>query len=348
MVMGAAFLGGLLSSLMPCVYPMIPITIGVIGAKQASSRSAALYRGVLFALGLCLVYATLGVTAAMGGAMLGSALQHPYLLSAIAVFYIAMGLSMFGLFDLNLPPFINRQIARLDNQNGLMSVLLTGAITGVVAAPCVGPVVASLLLYVATTKVVMTGFALLFLYALGLAMPFVLLGIFSAQLYRLPKSGAWMQKIKAFFGLLLLVSGLYYLQPVLTPWLKHSKTVQGHVQSPAWVADLDQAALQARQQGKPMMIDFFAQWCLACKELDAHTYSDANVIELSQKFINVKVDMTRMDKKNDQIASRFQVMALPVIIFLDSNGRELPELRINGFVPPATLLHNMKKMAQSE
>jgi thiol:disulfide interchange protein DsbD len=216
-----AFIGGLLSSLTPCVYPMIPITISVIGARQATSKMQSLKLGGLFSIGLALTYALLGVIAASTGSLLGNLLQNSLVVVGIAAVFIVMGLSMLGVFDFRLPYFMNRFIAGADNKTGLFGVLFTGMITGLVAAPCVGPVVLGILTFVATSKNPVLGFSLLFSFALGLSTLFVFLGVFTSWLNRIPKSGAWMDSVKHLFGFGMVGVGIYYLNPLMNLFSFH-------------------------------------------------------------------------------------------------------------------------------
>lgn len=393
-----AFLGGLASSLTPCVYPMIPITIAVIGAKQAKTKRQALGLGLTFAGGLALTYALLGVGAALSGAILGAALQSKWVLLGIATVFIGMGLSMLGVFEFRLPYFVNRLVAGVEGGSGKMGVFITGAITGIVAAPCVGPVILGILTFVATSRDALLGFGLLFCFALGLSLLFVVLGVFSSWLSRLPKSGSWMEIVKHLFGALLIAVGLYYVRPALPPllfsmillvaivlfaWYTRLKALFGAKASVivfsllliagggllfgtiipelgrryatnttdgesengiVWETKLEAALEKAKREKRPVMVDFYADWCIACKELDAQTYSDAKVIELSKRFINVKLDFTQMNSENQKVLTEYGVMALPAILFFDTNGVYQPAARIDGFIDPESMAARLQSL----
>ncbi len=201
------FVGGLLLNLTPCVFPMIPVTVGYFGGQSEGRAGKTFILALFYVLGLALVYSSLGVVAALTGSLFGSALQSPWLLAAMAIIFLALGASMFGLFVINPPRFVLQQNSA---KKGVLGALAMGALLGIVAAPCVGPVVAALLVYVGAKANVLLGFLLFFVLSLGLGLPYLILGTVSGSIKSLPRSGAWMEKLKKVFAVLLVFAALYY------------------------------------------------------------------------------------------------------------------------------------------
>ncbi|TLD41346.1 MAG: Cytochrome c-type biogenesis protein DsbD, protein-disulfide reductase [Candidatus Jettenia ecosi] len=215
------FLAGIGLSFTPCVYPMIPITVAIIGgqaaADQASGRRPlkALILSLIYVLGIAVVYASLGVVAASTGALFGTALQSPWVIGFVVVVFVALALSMFGLYTLRVPSFISDRLGTKTGK-GFLGVFIMGLISGIVASPCIGPVLASLLVYIASTGNKFLGFWMLFIFAWGLGVPLIVLGTFSGAIKALPKSGEWMVTIERIFGLLLLGVALYYVRFIIS------------------------------------------------------------------------------------------------------------------------------------
>ncbi len=206
------FLGGLALNLTPCVYPLIPITISYFGGQAQGRRGGIAGHAVLYVLGMAVTYSILGVIAALAGSLFGAALQYPPVLVFIALVMIALALSMFDVYELRLPAFLNRLAG--SQQKGYFGTLIMGLTVGIVAAPCIGPFVLGLLTYVGDRGSVVLGFSLFFVLALGLGLPFIFLGIFSGSLSRLPRSGVWMVWVRKIFGFILLAMAVYFLKPL--------------------------------------------------------------------------------------------------------------------------------------
>lgn len=208
------FLAGFLSSLTPCVYPLIPITISVFGASGAKSRLHGFSLSLVYVLGIALTYSVLGVAAAMFGTVFGGAMQHPAVIMSLVVVFGVLGLSSVGLFDLRLPGDLQTKLSSVGGA-GYLGAFLMGLVAGIIAAPCVGPIVAGVLLYVARQQDVVLGGGMLFVFALGLGVIFVLLGTFSSLLNKLPRAGGWMESVKVVFGAVFFGMALYYLRYVV-------------------------------------------------------------------------------------------------------------------------------------
>ncbi len=202
---------GFLTSLTPCVYPMIPITVSIFGARGASSRGKALLLATAYVAGIAVMFGTLGTTFALLGKAFGTFLANPWVVVPLAIFFFAMAASMFGAFDLTLPAPLQERLSRVGGR-GFAGAFLMGLVGGLIAAPCTGPPLAGILAYVATTRDAVHGFLLLATYAAGIGVPFWAIAGFSMQL---PKSGPWMDAVKSVFGIALVVAGLYYLRPIV-------------------------------------------------------------------------------------------------------------------------------------
>jgi len=208
-----ALTAGLLTALTPCVYPMIPITISIFGAKTGVSRGRALALATFYVAGIAFMFGALGTVFALLGKAFGTFLANPWVIVPLAVFFVLMGLSMFGAFDLALPSGLQNRLARVGGR-GFGGAFLMGLVGGIIAAPCTGPPLAGILAYVATTRDAVYGFALLATYAVGIGLPFWALAGFSMSL---PRSGPWMESVKSVFGIALFTAALYYLKNVVPP-----------------------------------------------------------------------------------------------------------------------------------
>lgn len=208
-----ALTAGLLTALTPCVYPMIPITISIFGAKTGVSRGRALGLATFYVAGIAFMFGMLGTVFALLGKAFGTFLANPWVIVPLAVFFVLMGLSMFGAFELALPMGLQNRLSRVGGR-GFGGAFLMGLVGGIIAAPCTGPPLAGILAYVATTRDAVYGFALLATYAVGIGLPFWALAGFSMSL---PRSGPWMESVKSVFGIALFTAALYYLKNVVPP-----------------------------------------------------------------------------------------------------------------------------------
>src|SRR5438067_2746308 len=205
------FLAGVLTSLTPCVYPLIPITVSVFGAREPHHRARSVALSATYVGGIAITYSVLGVVAALSGRAFGSALSSPVAVGVLAVFLLALAASMFGAFDLNLPPAVQERLG-LVRGAGFAHALGMGLVAGIVAAPCTGPVLAGVLTYVATRHSALLGFWMLFSYALGMGLLFFVLG---ATSLKLPRSGAWMETVKSVLGVALVALALGLVVPLV-------------------------------------------------------------------------------------------------------------------------------------
>lgn len=211
LALGLIFLGGLATSLTPCVYPMIVITVSVFGARQATSKWQGAGLSTTFVLGIAALFTPLGLIAALTGDVFGAALANPWVLAVLAMIFLALALSMFGAFELNLPPSLQNKLAQVGGV-GHKGAFAVGFVSGLVAAPCVGPVLGFLLTWIGTTGNAVFGALALFVYSLGLGLLFWVVGTFAVSL---PKSGRWLEWIKSVFGTVMIVMAVYYLRDLL-------------------------------------------------------------------------------------------------------------------------------------
>jgi thioredoxin:protein disulfide reductase len=366
-----AFTAGFLTSLTPCVYPMIPITIGVFGGRGGVPRIHAVALATLYVAGIATMFGTLGTTFALLGRAFGTFLANPWVVVPLALFFFTMAASMFGAFDLALPPGLQQRLARVGGR-GFLGAFLMGLVGGLIAAPCTGPPLAGILAYVATTRDAVQGFFLLATYAAGIGVPFWAIAGFSLHL---PRSGAWMDGVKSLFGIALTVAGLYYLRVVFPPLAQitgrssaflavaialvglgillgavhlsfHAAprtclrktigialTVAGlfatinFMLTPrialTWLPTEAAGLAHARVSGKPIMMDFTADWCLPCREFEVSVFARPEVAALLMDFVLVKIDLTREDQDDalPALKDRYGVSTLPAVRFLAPGGQ---------------------------
>jgi thiol:disulfide interchange protein DsbD len=370
---------GLLLNLTPCVYPVIPLTVGFFGGQAAGQGRRVFGLAALYVLGMATMYSALGVAAALSGRLFGAALQSPWVLVGVAVVLAALALSMFGLYDIQMP---SSWMQKAGARAGAAGAYAMGLLVGVVAAPCIGPVVLALLAFVAARQDAAFGFLVFFVMSLGLGLPYLFLAAFSGSLSRLPRAGVWMEGIKKIFGWILLAMAAYFLRTVVPqpvgPWLLPVVLAAGAIavavgagsglsRAVRWtaaVAMLAAAAFLAPRNaaasagpawrpysaeevargGRPALVDFSATWCIPCRELDEKTFSDPRVREALSRRELWKADMTRSAAPEVvALSEKYRVLGVPTIVFLDESGKEREDLRLVGFEGPEEFLKRLEK-----
>ena len=389
----AFFIGGLLLSFTPCVFPMYPILTGIIvgqGNKLSTKRAFAL--SFAYVQGMAVTYTLLGIVVAIAGAQFQAMFQHPIVLIVLSVLFIFLALSMFGLFNLALPSSWQNKLNQLSsNQKGgsYFGVLVMGAISGLVASPCTTAPLTGALLYISQSGDILLGASALYALSLGMGLPLLVLGSSGGKL--LPKAGNWMTVIKNIFGLLLLAVPIFLLErflPVIIinvlwtvlilatagyfytvnqdtqktfgfglrsilifliffigankayqlayPTTNIAMSQQAHLiefEHVKNLAEMNQAIAKANAQGKTVMVDLYADWCVACKEFEEYTFFESNVQKALSNSVLLQVDLTDTGSKDSiELMSTFDVFGLPSILFFDLNANELPQRRVTGFM----------------
>ena len=406
----ASFFGfGLLLSLTPCVFPMIPILSGIIvNHGHAVTHTRAFILSLAYVLGMAITYAAVGVAAGYSGTLLSAALQNVWVLGAFALIFVVLSLSMFGFYELQLPTALQSKLSDTANHQGgsLPAIALMGALSALIVGPCVAAPLAGALLYIAQTKDAMLGGAALFAMALGMGAPLLAVGVFSRSL--LPKAGPWMEAVKKFFGVILLATALWLVAPVLPSWavmlgwaallivpgiflraldplppqaknwqrfwkgvgllmllggtamlagllggsrdpLQPLDFLRGGAQAavsqkPTFEKVKTLAELDARVAAatRPVMLDFYADWCVSCKEMEKFTFADPAVAAKMKEFVLLKADVTANDADDKALLKRFGLFGPPGIIFF-KDGKEIAGLRVVGYQPAPQFITTLER-----
>ncbi|MES1164038.1 MAG: protein-disulfide reductase DsbD, partial [Rhizobacter sp.] len=403
-VVGVFLVAGVLLSLTPCVLPMLPILSSIIVGQGARvSRWRGFTLAASYSLGMALVYTALGVAAGLAGAGLAAALQKPWVLVVFGLGLVALAMSMFGVYELQLPAAFSGRMTNASQRlpaGRFVPVFAMGGISALIVSPCVAAPLAGALVYLSQTRYVVLGGSALFSLAAGMSVPLLLVGASAGAL--LPRAGAWMNEVKRFFGLLLLGVALYTVQSILPApltlalwgallisagvmvisqthghqhggwsrslWRRCAAAVLGvlgilqlagavsggtdplqplgHLarrgegaasSMPAFttlrtVVDLD-AAL--RTAGRPVMLDFYADWCVSCKEMERYTFSDKDVQAALSSAVLLHADVTRNDAQDQALLRHFGIFGPPTIAFYGANGEERRNFRVVGYMKAA-------------
>ncbi len=394
-----ALLIGIGVAFTPCVLPMYPLISGIVlGGKQRLSTPRALLLAFIYVQGMALTYTALGLVVAAAGLQFQAALQHPYVLIGLSVVFIVLALSMFGLFTLQLPSSLQTRLTLISNrqQGGSAGgVFAMGAIAGLICSPCTTAPLSAILLYIAQSGNLWLGGGTLYLYALGMGLPLILVTVFGNRL--LPKSGPWMAQVKIAFGFVILALPIFLLERVLgdnwglrlwsllgvaffawafiaslgatrpvmriaqiillgaalvcarplQDWAFGQPTTQRQAQLPfttiKTVDDLNQALAQAK--GRPVMLDLYADWCVACKEFEKYTFSDTRVQTALKNSVLLQADVTANNTQDQALLQHLQVLGLPTIVFFDAQGQELPAQRVTGFMDASAFTTHLRNHA---
>ncbi|HBC58244.1 MAG TPA: hypothetical protein DCZ03_13880, partial [Gammaproteobacteria bacterium] len=401
---------GLLLALTPCILPMIPILSGLIAGQSGqitTSKAAAL--STTYVVAMASAYALAGVVAGLAGQNLQAALQHPYVLVTFAAVFVLLSLSMFGLYELQLPGSWQQRLNELSNkQRGgtYLGVAVMGFLSALIASPCITPPLAAALLYISQTGDALLGAGALFSLAFGMGVPLIAIG--AGQGRFLPKTGPWMVRIKAVFGVILLGVAIWILSRIidgpltLVLWgalllgcavFMHAFESLPNPDSPAEklikvfglttafagvvmlvgaatgqrdpLAPLKFEPLASTQHqslpfvtikgvdglnqalassANPVMLDFYADWCVACIELEKYTFADKKVQESLRTFKLLQTDITENDNQDQALLNEFELFGPPAVLFFDSSGEEIRHARIVGYLPPEKFILHLQEI----
>ena len=327
------FIAGLLTSLTPCLWPVIPVVLIFVGIHPHKRFRENLLLAALLTSGLILVYAVLGIGAVAIGKNLGFLFQRRWFLALAVLFFLAMSLSMFGVFDLRLPRRWQRRLHQLGGE-GYRGAFLAGLGTGLVASPCSGPVIAALLGYVALQRSYATGFALLIVYGLGMGVLIMLLGAAYGQLADRLKGGMWILWVKRALGIILLFPAVFYMGS-LFGWPPQGSLLPKDELRIEWLGGEQDALRFAARESRPVMIEFTASWCPPCRALDRRFFSREDIVQLSFRLVPLRVDATVETGEVARLIDRYRVAGWPSIVFLDPQGRPYRDLRVSDHDPGA-------------
>ena len=399
------FLLGLGLAFTPCVLPMLPLLSAiVIGQNQRPNMWRAFALSFVYVQGMALTYTLLGLIVAAIGLPFQVALQHPYVMIGLSIIFVLLALSMFGVFTLQLPSSLQTKLSLLSQQQkagALGGVFLMGMIAGLVASPCTSAPLSGALLYVAQSGDLFTGAITLYLLALGMGVPLILITLFGNKI--LPKSGMWMETVKKLFGFVMLALPVFLISRILpdewtprlwamlgtaffiwfafqmpkngTGWVFRilflvaamisveplQTWVWGETSTPSAVenkavshVEFKQVKSEAELQqvlaenNKPLvMLDLYADWCVACKEFEKETFSDPSVQKAFGDMLLLQVDMTKNSEENRALMTKYKVLGLPTILFFSRDGKEIEGSRVNGFMPPVEFLQWIKKISKA-
>ncbi len=394
--LGVVFIAGILTSFTPCVYPLIPITLGVMGARSYRNRLHNFLTALMYVLGMVFLYGLLGVIFARLGILFGSLFQSSSVMLLMATLCFVMGSSMFGIFEIAIPQSIHTKLSHIGGK-GYKGAFLMGLVAGIIAAPCTGPVLSVILAFIATSQNIILGYSLIVTYALGIGILFLFLGMSAGMIRKMPKSGKWMDLVKLLLGIGLCVVGWYYLQFIFSKSIhvffsqvilsskmqmfmlfilssiisivgimrsrSRKKMImiiggglvafsvffsfvyrpRGTIDSLHWIKSEGEGLSLAMKKKKPAIIDFYADWCGACTELDEKTFIDDDIQAMAEHFVMIKIDATESSSVTDNLFEKYEISGLPVVVFLRPDGSEMKELRVIGFTDANDFMHRMEK-----
>ncbi|MEH6580020.1 MAG: protein-disulfide reductase DsbD [Amphritea sp.] len=418
LTLGAFFVAGMALALTPCVFPMIPILSSIIaGQGHRVTAGHGFFLSVVYVLAVSLTYTIAGVIAGLFGENLQAAFQNAWIIGFFSLIFVLLSLSMFGFYDLQLPNSWQSRLNKMSNhQKGgsVLGVAVMGLLSALIVGPCMAAPLAGALIYIGQTGDPILGGAALFSLSLGMGVPLLIIGASAGKL--LPKAGAWMDSVKAGFGVMMLLLAVWMLDRVIddavalllygvillvtavhmkaldhlpknaTGWNHFWKGIgviallyggmlfiggfsggqsllkplQGIASSGGAVAsseklsfiqvtrkqELDQLLADAVRKGQPVMLDFYADWCISCVELDYVTFADGGVQQSLQNFVRIKIDVTANDDEAKQLNKAYSVIGPPALIFYDGSGQLQPNMTLVGVVDPTDFINHVAVLNQ--
>ena len=359
----AFFVLGLALAFTPCVLPMLPILSSVIFGVQggkAVSKGRASVLALAYVLGMALVYALAGVLMAALGGSVQRALQSPFALAAFALLLLALSGSLFGLYDLRLPQSWHQQVDRLAGRHqggNVFGAFALGGISTLVASPCITAPLAGVLAFIAQTGSMSLGAGLLFVMALGMGLPLLLIAVEARIL--IPSTGIWMVWLQRTLGVLLVATAAWIASPLLqkNDAVSSTKVANGQavhqvgdlsfivIQSPA---QLDAQLIKAKEEKKLVLLDFYADWCISCKEMEVSTFANPEVSKQLKQFVLLQADVTKNNADNQALLKRFGLFGPPGILIFNLDSQEQKEQRVIGFMPPQRFMERLNKISESQ
>ncbi|PIU55164.1 MAG: hypothetical protein COS89_08120 [Deltaproteobacteria bacterium CG07_land_8_20_14_0_80_38_7] len=340
------FLAGFLVSLTPCVWPIIPIVLTIIGIEAQKSWIRNLLLSLTMVVGIVIINSGMGILAVALGKSLGFLFQSKIFLIFVILFFLTMSMAMFGVFDFNPLKRFHKFTSKLGGK-GFRGAFLAGLGIGLVATPCASPVLASVLGYVATKQNYFLGFGLLFTFGLGMGTLFIIVGSFFGVLSNYIKSGKWMIRVRFILGILILVPVIFYLK-VLMNFNHISKDNDPSKIKIEWIYSIDDAFRFAKDSNRPIMIDFFAEWCPPCISLDKRFFNKENITRISYKLVPLKVDATTENAEEEAIISKYNIIGWPTIIFLSPDGKLYEDLTVISEDPEQIENNMLKAISRAE
>lgn len=420
---------GLLLSLTPCVFPMIPILSSLIAGQRNLSSLQAFKLSAIYVVSMAFAYSFAGVLAGLAGENLPANLQHPVVIIVFAMVFVALALSMFGFYELQLPSNWQTHLSKISQPElyhahnevetpriatSWRSIAFMGFVSALIVSPCVAPPLAGALIYIAQTKDGILGGLALFSMGLGMGVPLLIIGTTTGNL--LPRAGEWMDQVKTLFGVLLLAVSIWMLERILpnglnlglwailcissavylgaldnlaagsSGWRRFWKGIgvalliygaillagmasgnsnplqplqtwaaQANAVNPQkglefqkikGLAQLEHAIQQAKQRGQAVMVDVYADWCIACKELEVFTFNHHQVKESLKNFVLLQLDVTPNDEQDKAVYQRFNLFGPPAILFFDKQGQHQANFNIIGFIPAEAFLQHLQRFQQ--
>lgn len=355
----AFFILGLALAFTPCVLPMLPILSSIVfgtQGKQSISKGRASVLAAAYVLGMACVYALAGVLMAALGGSVQRALQSPIALICFALLLLTLSGSLFGLYELRMPHSWQQKVDQLAGRHkggSFAGAFALGGISTLVASPCITAPLAGVLAFIAQTGSMSLGAGLLFVMALGMGLPLLFIAIEARIL--IPSTGIWMIWLQRTLGVLLLATAAWIASPLLQTGGGDSSKVMVNGQRQHQIgkasfavidsgAQLDQFLSQAKEQKKLVLLDFYADWCISCKEMEVNTFANSEVNQELQKFILLQADVTKNSPENQALLKRFGLFGPPGILIFDLNSEELKDQRVIGYMPPQRFAERLKKV----